>query len=297
MYDVIIVGGGPAGLSAALVLGRCRRNVIVFDTGTPRNARSHGIHGFLTRDGVLPHEFLSMGRAELDNYEIELREEEVMGAEKKKDGFDIFLRSGKKLSSRKLLIATGVKDILPPLRNIDEFFGTSVFHCPYCDGWEMREKPMAAYGKGNYGVGLALTLQTWSNHISLFTDGLWSLKTRDRAKLEKVGIKIYSSKIVSLEGSNGRLESIILADGMEVKANSMFFSTSFEQQSCLINDLDCVVSRKGVVKTDKHQQTNIKGLYVAGDASVDMHMVAVAAAEGVKAAIAINKQLQGEHNF
>lgn len=297
MYDVIVVGGGPAGLSAAQMLGRCRRKVIVFDTATPRNARSQGVHGFLTRDGILPDELLSIGRAELDTYGVELREEEVARARKRKGIFEVTLASGERLECRKLLIATGLKDILPPLRNFDEFYGKSIFHCPYCDGWEVREKPLAAYGKGSQGIGLALTLQTWSNDISLFTDGLWNLRGKDRKRLEEARIKVYSAKIVSLEGSKGQLQQIALVDGTKVNAGAMFFSTGFKQQCSLVEGFKCEFSRKGVVKTDKQQQTNIKGLYVAGDASVDMHMVAVAAAEGVKAAIAINRELQAEHRY
>lgn len=297
MYDVIVIGGGPAGLSAALMLGRCRRKVVVFDTGKQRNIRSHGMHGYLTRDGILPNEFLSIARKELKQYKVEFRNEEVVNAEWGGSAFEIKLASGEKLNSRKLLVATGVKDIVPPLRNIDDFFGTSVFHCPYCDGWEVREKPLAAYGKGNKGVGLALTLQTWSDDISLFTDGLWNLKKKDQEKLAHARIKVYASKIVALHGKKGLLEEIELADGERVKCNGMFFSTGFKQHCNIAEALDCRMSRNGVAKTDKQQHTNIKGLYVAGDASVDMHMVAVAAAEGMKAAIAINKELQEENKF
>jgi thioredoxin reductase len=297
MYDVIVIGGGPAGLSAALMLGRCRRKVIVFDKGTPRNARSHGMHGFLTRHGVLPADFLTMGRNELGQYGVEMKFEGVSSAEAIEEGFEVTLDSGEKLRSRKLLVATGVRDIVPPLRNIDDFYGTSVFHCPYCDGWEVHGKRIAAYGKGNKGIGLALTLQTWSDDIVLLTDGLWNLRAKDRQKLDKAGIRIYSSKISSLEGSNGHLEHIVLADGTRVECSAMFFSTGFEQQCNIVNDLECSMSSKGVVKTDKQQHTNVKGLYVAGDASVDMHMVVVAAAEGVKAAVAINKEMQEEKRY
>jgi thioredoxin reductase len=296
-HDVIVIGGGPAGLSAALMLGRCRRSVVVFDKGTPRNARSHGLHGYPTRNGILPSEFLSIAAGELHEHKIRIRRQEVRSAEKNKDGFKVTLASGKTVTSRKLLIATGVKDIIPPLKNIDDFYGSSVFHCPYCDAWEMRGKPLAVYGKGNKGVGLALTLQTWSRNISLFTDGLWSLKAKDKQALEKAGIKIYASKIISLEGKEGLLQRIVLADGTGVKCSAMFFSTGFEQQCSIVKDLDCHISSNGVVKTDKQSHTNIKGLYVAGDASVDMHFVVVAAAEGIKAAVAINKELQEEGHY
>lgn len=297
MYDVIVIGGGPAGLSAALMLGRCRRRVIVFDTKKPRNARSHGIHGYLTRDGILPDDLLSIGRKELDQYKVELEFDEAVRAEWGGSAFEVKLASGKIVLSRKLLVATGVTDIIPPLHNIDDFYGASVFHCPYCDGWEVREQALAAYGKGSKGIKLALTLQTWSDDITLFTDGSGRLKRKDQQKLAKAKIKVRSSRIIGLHGENGRLSHIELADGQRVPCNAMFFSTGFEQHCSMVKELDCRMSKKGVVKTDKQQHTNIKGLYVAGDASVDMHMVAVAVAEGMKAAIAINKELQEENNF
>lgn len=297
MYDVIVVGGGPAGLSAALMLGRCRRKVIVFDAADPRNARSHGIHGFLTRDSILPAEFVSIARKEVEHYGVEIRFAEVTHAEKSGDHFLVQLADGTEFHSRKLLIATGVKDIVPPLRNIDLFYGSTVFHCPYCDGWEMRDRAIAVYGKGSKGIGLAEALQTWTDNIMLFTDGLWNIKKKDRERLEKANIKIYPSKIVSLEGKDGNLEYIELLGGERVSCGAMFFVTGFEMQCSLVKDLKCELSRRGVVKTDKQAHTNIEGLYVAGDASIDMHFVSVAAAEGAKAAVAINQELQKEKRF
>jgi thioredoxin reductase len=136
MFDVIIVGAGPAGLSAALVLGRCRRRVLVCDSGEPRNAASHGLHGFITRDGIKPKEFLRIGREELTQYEtVELRDATVVAASREDDGFEVTLAGGERIASRKLLLATGVVDELPELEGLDQFYGRSVFHCPYCDGW------------------------------------------------------------------------------------------------------------------------------------------------------------------
>src|SRR5215471_3565198 len=160
MYDVIIVGAGPAGLSAALMLGRSRRRVLVCDTGRPRNAASHAMHGYLTRDGIPPLEFLAIGRAQLRQYDtVEIRDVEVVAAECRPDGrFHVTIADELMLESRKLLIATGVVDNLPAIPGFRELYGRGVFHCPYCDGWEVRDEPLAIHGRGARGLGLSLEL-------------------------------------------------------------------------------------------------------------------------------------------
>ncbi|MCA1650372.1 MAG: NAD(P)/FAD-dependent oxidoreductase, partial [Acidobacteria bacterium] len=173
MYDVIIVGAGPAGLSAALMLGRCRRSVLVCDSGRPRNAASEAIHGYLTRDGMMPREFLEIARTELRKYEtVEIRDSEVVDAECGGDSlFHVTLASGERLDARKLLLATGVADHVPPVPGLAELYGKSVHHCPYCDGWEVRDQPLAIYGRGDRGLGLSLELIVWSRDLVLCTDG------------------------------------------------------------------------------------------------------------------------------
>ncbi len=168
--DVVIVGAGPAGLSAALMLGRCRRSVLVVDHGRNRNAASHALHGFLTRDGTPPAEFLRLAREELAQYAtVELRAGEVVDAECRSDSFCVTLASGEEVPSRKLLLATGVVDNLPEVPGFRELYGRSVFHCPYCDGWELRDQPLAIYGRGDRGVGVALELTAWSRDLVLCT--------------------------------------------------------------------------------------------------------------------------------
>ncbi|KAA9340170.1 NAD(P)/FAD-dependent oxidoreductase [Adhaeribacter soli] len=294
MYDVIIVGGGPAGLSAAMVLGRCRRKVALFDTGKPRNRWSESMNGFITRDGINPGNFIKLGRKELGKYGVEVHEREIVEVDYSSEGFKAVDAKGNEYRSKKLLLATGLKDRLPDLPGIEEMYGKSVHHCPYCDGWESRDKPIAAYGRMRNGFGLSLSLKTWSNDVMLFTDGTNKLTDPEISELERNGVQLNTKKIKRLEGENGRLQQIVLADGTSEHREAMFFSTGTEQQSRLGELLGCEFTSKGVVKTRKLQMTNIKGLFVAGDSARDVQLVIVAAAEGTKAAVAINMELQSE---
>jgi thioredoxin reductase len=294
MYDVIVIGGGPAGLSAAMVLGRCRRKVILFDTGIPRNRFSDSMNGFLTRDCIDPAEFLRIGREELEKYKVTLRNAEIKSVSYSDKGFEAIDADGKVYKARKMLLATGLKDRVPNLPGIEELYGKSVHHCPYCDGWESQDKPIAAYGEKRNGVGLALALKTWSNDVILFTDGTNKLTGPELSQLERNGIKINKKKIAELKGKNGRLQQIVFTDGTAEEREVMFFSTGVDQHCDLGKSLGCEFTSKGVIKTRKLQKTHMKGLFVAGDASRDVQLVIVAAAEGTKAAVAINTELQEE---
>jgi thioredoxin reductase len=295
MYDVIIVGAGPAGLSAALMLGRCRRRVLVCDSGRPRNAASHALHGYLTRDGLAPREFLAIARRELAKYDtVELRDVEVLDAECIDGRFRVTIGSGGEARARKLLLATGVVDNLPPIDGFRELYGQSVFHCPYCDGWEVRDQPIAIYGRGDRGLGLSLELTTWSTDLVLCTDGPADIDGDGRARLERNGIGVREDRVARLEGRDGILERIVFANGSDLRRRALFFTTGQSQRSTLSNQLGCEFNDKGTVRTGKYETTHLSGLYVAGDASRAVQWVVVAASEGAEAAFAINTDLTKE---
>lgn len=292
MFDVIIVGAGPAGLSAALILGRCQRRVLVCDAGHPRNAASRALHGYLSRDGIEPAELLRIGREQLRRYTtVALRAGEVTDARNLASGFEITLDNDAKIFSRKLLLATGVVDHLPDLKGLKPLYGRSVFHCPYCDGWELRDQPIAIYARADHGPGLALELTCWSKDLVLCTDGPAELSPADGEQLARLHIPVREERIASLEGTEGQLECIIFENGDVLARRGMFFSTGQDQRCDLAEKLGCEFTERGAVRTGEYEKTNVPGLYVAGDASRAVQLAIVAAAEGAEAAFAINKAL------
>lgn len=294
MYDVIIVGGGPAGLSAAMLLGRSRRKVVVFDSGEPRNRWSDSMNGFLTNDGINPAEFIQRGRAEMEKYGVEMVYKVVATATYSKGSYIVNDIDGKMYESRKMLLATGLKDDVPEIEGIEPLYGKSVHHCQYCDGWESRDKAIAVYGLERHGIGQAMAMKTWSHNITLYTNGTDMLRRIDHELLKKNEIKVCTEAIERLEGADGKLTHIVLKNGERREQQAMFFSTGSKQQSDIGEQLGCEFTSKGVIKTKRLQQSNIPGLFVAGDAARDMQLVIVAAAEGAKAGVAINIELQNE---
>ena len=295
LQDCIIIGGGPAGLNAAIVLGRCRRKVLLFDTAQQRNRSSHGMHNYLTRDDILPGDFIQISIKEAGKYGVQILHTRIVNARKIDNGtFVVRDEEGTLYYAKKLLVATGLTDTLPDINGIQNFYGKSVFHCPYCDGWEFRDKKLGVYARNKEGWELALALKGWTQEVTLFTDGKNKVKLSQRMYLDANQIQIITLPIDHLEGENGQLEKIIFKNGEEYLCDALFFVNGYTQQCDLAETFGCQMSKKGVVITNRFQQTNIPGLYVAGDASKDMHFVVVAAAEGAKAGVTINKELQKE---
>jgi thioredoxin reductase len=291
-WDCIIVGGGPAGLSAALILGRARRRVLVLDIGTPRNHCSAGMHGYLTRDGIPPAEFLRSARAELEPYDsVRWLDEEAVDAEPAPDGFRVRTAAGEALEASTLLLATGVVDDIPTIDGIERFYGRTVHHCPYCDGWEHRDCPIAVYGCDDVAAKYALAMLVWTRDVVFCTSGYPGVAPELGAELAAHGIPVYPQKIVRLEGEGDRLSRIVFDDDCVIERTALFFCTSQRQRSGLAAKLGCRFTEAGAVATGDSEATGVPGLFVAGDASRDAQLVIVAAAEGALAAVAINTLL------
>lgn len=296
--DVLVVGGGPAGLNAALVLGRCIRRVLLCDSGEPRNQRSAGVGGFLTRDGCPPAAMRRVGRREIARYpSVEVRDIAVQSIDKLDDAgrqFRALLVDGTRVKARRILLATGLVDDPPDIPGACDLFGRGVWTCPYCDGWDLRERPIAAYGPQGSGVGFALELRQWSSDIVLLTDGPARHSPEDSAVLARAGITVREERVEALVGKDDRLSGIRLHGGEVLAREAFFYIAHARQRSPLVEALGCELSRRGTAETGSYERSNVPGVFVAGDASRRVQFAIVAAAEGAMAAFAINNELVDE---
>jgi thioredoxin reductase len=291
-YEAVIVGGGSAGLNAALVLGRCLRQVLVCDSGRYRNERASALHCFMGHDGTPPTALLEQGRRELRAYEtVSLVQAKVTAISLSGSMFDVQFAGGEPVKTRTLLVATGVVDEVPDIDGIEDLYGRSVHVCPYCDGWEHRKGAVAVYGRGEKGMSLALLLRQWTDDLVLCTGGSARLSDEQRCRLRQRGIKVCKAAIARLEGSGGRLRSIWFEDGSLLARQALFFNTGQHPRSPLLTRLGCDFDQNGGVACDESGETSVPGVFVAGDVSRDVQLAIIAAAEGARAALAINKHL------
>jgi thioredoxin reductase len=297
VYDVVIVGGGAAGLSGAIVLGRCRRRVFLCDVGQPRNQASQAVHCLLGHEGTPPTELLARGRRELERYTtVESHANRVTEITPAGNQFDVACADGLTLRARKVLLTTGLTDEVPRLEGIEQLYGRSIHHCPYCDGFEHRDQPLAVYGAGDKGASLALMMKQWSSDVLLCTDGGSEASPTMQSRLQQHDIAVCPEKITQLEGTeDGALRRIHLQGGKILERTAIFFTTGCHQASGLSAALGCARDEKGGIISDPiTEESSVRGVYVAGDATRDVLLVAVAIAEGAKAGVAINRALLQE---
>jgi thioredoxin reductase len=296
--DVLIAGAGPAGLSAALVLGRCHRKVVICGEAQQRNRSSHAIHGLLGHDGRTPAAYLEAGQRELARYPtVALRATKVTEVIRRGASFAFTCEDGTLGTAKKILLATGIVDELPAIPGIESLYGISVHHCLYCDGFEYKDRPVAAYGKGDKGADLALMMKHWCSDIVVCTDGD-AVSSKIAERLAARHIPIRTEPITSVTGENGHLKNITFERGAPLGREAIFFATGCHQASDLSKLLGCLRDEKGGVVTDPAtEETSVPGVYVAGDVSRDVLLVAVAVGEGAKAAVAINKAFLRSEGF
>ncbi|AFT99763.1 NAD(P)/FAD-dependent oxidoreductase [Nocardia brasiliensis] len=291
-YEVVVVGGGAAGLSAALVLTRSRRRVAVVRGGPARNAPAEHMHGFLSRDGMPPGELLTVGAAEVAGYGGELIDDVVTKAEKIEGSadFTVQLASGRVLTARRLLIATGLRDELPDLPGVQERWGAEVLHCPYCHGYEVRDQPLGLLGGADPRVlHLALLLPQWSDDVILFPHTM-ELSDADRGRLSAVGVRIVEGTVARLV-IDGTLRAVELTDGRTVSRSALFVAPRFVPEADLLHGLGCAFDDKGWVVADPAGRTSVPGVWAAGNVANAAAQVVVAAGAGYTAAVDINGDL------
>jgi thioredoxin reductase len=283
--DCVIIGGGAAGLSAALVLGRARRKVLVCDKGSPRNSPAHESHSFFTRDGMNPLELLSIGREQLEHYPtVEFRQIGVKEIKKTGDSFEVVLDNETTQNSRKILLAFGVKDEFPNIENFEQFWGDTVFHCPFCHGYEVRDEPLAVVGNGEIGILKVALLKSWSKDLVLCTNGKADLSYEQRQLLTKHHVTVCEEKIVRLEGTKGKLETIIFETGRKLVRRGILIHLEQHPRSDLAKELGCELTDSRHIKIDNFSETSVKGVFAAGDITSMMQSIAVSVAQGSVAA-------------
>ncbi len=290
-YDVVVIGGGAAGLSAALVLGRARRRVAVVDAGMPRNAPAEHMHGFLSRDGLAPAALLATGRDELRSYGVELVDDEVVEA---RPGFVVRLGGRRTLTARRLLLATGAVDVLPEIPGARERWGRDFLHCPYCHGWEVRGEPIGVLGTVAGAVEYAHLLRQWSDDVIYFAHSEGATPD-ERATLASHDIQVVDGTVTRLVVEDDRLRGVLVDDGREIpRAAVLMRPTLVPRGTQLIDSLGCELDAAGFVRADRDGQASVAGLWSAGNVSNPRAQVITAAGEGSAAAISINTDLVQE---
>ncbi len=296
MRDVVIIGGGAAGLSAALMLGRSRRNVVVVDSGQPRNAPAQGVHGLLALDGVSPAELLARGRAEVTGYGGEIIAGEVSDVSSTASGFTVTLRDGNALQARRLLIATGLVDELPDVPGVRERWGRDVIHCPYCHGWEVRDRLIGVLASGPNSVHQTLLFRQLSDDVLFFSRDR-DLDPQDRAKFDALGIAVIPGDVTGLEITDDRLRGVTLDNGQTVKVEAVAVASRMVARTEAFQGLGITATEHPMgsfIAADEMGRTSVPGVWVAGNATDLSAQVGAAAAQGAKAGALINADLIAE---
>lgn len=299
-YDVVIVGGGAAGLSAAQMLGRSRRSVAVVDSGDPRNAPAHGVHGFLSRDGISPAALLAAGRAEVESYGgVILRGEAIAATGDVQQGFEITLDDGRQLRGRRLLVATGLVDELPDIPGLRERWGKDVLHCPFCHGWEVQDKAIGILGNGPWSVHHGLLFRQWSSNITLFLNERTIPSEPELEQLAARGVKVVAGAVETLRVEGGALRGVALAGGPEVALDALVVGarTSARVQAFRGLGLSPSPHPMGVgdyLVTDANGATAVPGVWAAGNVTDIKAQVLASAASAAWTAVAINNHLMAE---
>lgn len=294
--DVAIIGGGPAGLSAGLMLGRAMKQTIIIDEGRPRNAVTREAHGFLTRDGIRPQEFRSIAMEQLQVYPSVSHLQDTVQSVTGEDGhFLLETEAGMKIASKKLLFAVGMKDQKLDIPGLAEVYGKSAFVCPYCDGWELRNEQLVVISQGAALMHFAPLLSGWTKQFVVCTNGPDELSEAEREDLRKHHIPLHDAPIRNIVSSDGMVSRIILEDGTEIPCTGIFFKSKLVLGTNLPETLGCRLTDTGLIEVDEVGKTSVPGVYAAGDVTTFMHQAIAAAASGALTAATINGEINQEN--
>lgn len=291
-FDVIIIGGSYAGLSAAMALGRSLRRVLIIDGGEPCNRQTPFSHNFVTGDGISPAALSAAARQQVLRYDTVRFErgevEQVRGGD---NAFEVIADENRRFSARKLLFATGLRDTMPPLEGFAECWGISILHCPYCHGYEVKGKKTGILASGDGAMALARLISNWTDDIMVFTNGDPGFSPEQEAELESHGVTVEEKELSRLAHKDGKLEHIVFADGSRQALGVMYARPGFRQRCDIPGELGCEISPEGFIKVDQVQRSTVPGVYAAGDNSNPMRAVSVAVASGTMAGAMLNNEL------
>jgi thioredoxin reductase len=297
-YDVIIVGGSYAGLSAAMSLGRSLRKVLVIDSGTPCNKNTPHSHNFLTNDGSTPCDITERALDQILKYPtVSFLNGYVTDVEQEGELFNVVVQDTTTYTSRRVLFATGVIDTIPNIDGFAECWGISILHCPYCHGYEVKDQKLGILGNGDQGFELAKTISHWSKDLTLFTNGTSTLTPEQVLQLNKHNIVIVENDIESIIQQEGQIQQLIFKDAQPEMLNALFTQLPFIQQCNIPEKLGCEMTDKGFIKIDKCLETSVPGVFAAGDCLSLFRTVANAVASGNKVGAIINKQFIDEEFY
>lgn len=298
-YDVVVIGGGAAGLSGALMLGRARRSVLVIDGGEPRNAPASAVHGFLSRDGIAPAALLKAARDDLRPYGVEIKAGEVVTAERDENGFVVALAGGTSFSARRLLVATGTVDELPDVPGVRERWGRDVLHCPYCHGWEVQDEPIGVLATGAFSVNQALQFRQWTDDVTLFLHTASPPSEDEAEQFAARGITVVAGEVASLEIEDDRLVGVRLVGGEVMSCRALVVAPRFVARGAMLAGLGLELTSHpwgmgDYVAADSSGLTAVPGVWVAGNVTDPVAQVVGAASGAVLAAASLNADLIAE---
>ncbi|GAB3643380.1 NAD(P)/FAD-dependent oxidoreductase [Spirosoma arcticum] len=291
-HDAIIVGGSVAGLSAALVLGRSLRRVLVVDGGKPCNRQTPHSHSFMTRDGETPAQLTVIARQQALAYPtVSFMNGNVVTLTKNEVGFSLSTDQGESFRARKVLLATGVEDMMPPLPGFAECWGRSVLHCPYCHGYEVQHQPLGVLAHPDHVMMQVPLIRHWSKNLTLFTNGTVSLTTEQRDTIQRLNVPIVETPIQRIRHENGMMTAFAFADGSALALTALFAAVPFRQHSDLAQQVGCTFTETGLIGVSLFGETSVPGLFAAGDNSSPLRQLAIASANGGTAGAGLNREL------